>query len=93
MISARGEGYPDYSAFPEHKVVDIAAAPDKKVTTVSPSGQEIVHQVSLVAVLIGTRPDLSFLPPEFSNGQALAVSTIIFIAKLQTQLHIIIAQF
>lgn len=68
-MSARGSGYPDYSAVPEHKVVDIG---DKKVTSISVDGQLTVHQVSLVAVLIGTRPDLSFLPAEF-NGQALAV--------------------
>lgn len=79
MIIARGEGYPDYSAFPEHKVVNISAAPNKKVVTVSPDGQQIVHQVSLMAVLIGTRPDLSFLTPEYSNGQALAVSIIYYL--------------
>lgn len=74
MMTSGGQGYPDYMAFPEHKVVDIAATPDKKVTTVSPSDLRVVHQVSLMAILIGTRPDLSFLPPEYQDGQALTVS-------------------
>uniref|UniRef100_A0A1B6I5I8 FAD/NAD(P)-binding domain-containing protein n=1 Tax=Homalodisca liturata TaxID=320908 RepID=A0A1B6I5I8_9HEMI len=73
MMRSGGEGYPEYSAFPQHKVVDISAGDGKKVTTVSPSGLQVVHQVSLMAVLIGSRPDLSFLPPEFQDGQTLAV--------------------
>lgn len=74
MMTSGGQGYPDYMAFPEHKVVDIAATPEKKVTTVSPSDLRVVHQVSLMAILIGTRPDLSFLSPEYQDGQALTVS-------------------
>lgn len=73
-MSACGQGYPDYSALMDHKVAEIAAAPDKKLTTLSPSGLKVVHQVSLLAVLIGSKPDLSFLPLEYQQGQALTVS-------------------
>lgn len=73
MMTDRGKGYPDYLAYPEHKIVDISCSNEKKIQIVSPDGQKIVHKASLVAILIGSRPDLSYLPPEFQDGEKLGV--------------------
>lgn len=73
MMSDQGGGYQDYCAYQEHKVIEISELPDKKVRIISPSGIITSHQVSLMAVLIGTRPDLSFLPHEYQDGKNLGV--------------------
>jgi len=71
-MSAGGRGYAGYEAYPHHRVMHIASD-SHKVTIASPSGHQSVLQVSVMAVLIGSRPELSFLPPEYQDGQALAV--------------------
>ncbi|XP_075225208.1 oxidative stress-induced growth inhibitor 1-like isoform X2 [Lycorma delicatula] len=73
MMTDRSGGYPDYTAYPEHKVVGISSFNERKIQLTSPDGQEIVHKVSLIAILIGSRPDLSYLPPEFQDGEKLGV--------------------
>uniref|UniRef100_A0A1B6D3R4 FAD/NAD(P)-binding domain-containing protein n=1 Tax=Clastoptera arizonana TaxID=38151 RepID=A0A1B6D3R4_9HEMI len=73
MMGDKGLGYSDYRAFPEHKICEFSAKPDKKVKIMSSSGVQTCHQVSLVAVLIGSRPDLSFMSPEFEDGKKLGV--------------------
>lgn len=77
MMSDQGDGYPDYSAYQEHRVIDISEMPDKKVRIMSADGTITSHQVSLMAILIGTRPDLSFLPLEYQDGKNLGVSIIV----------------
>ena len=76
MMSDQGNGYPDYSAYQEHRVINISELPDKKIRIVSADGTVLSHQVSLMAILIGTRPDLSILPLEYQDGKNLGVSII-----------------
>lgn len=73
MMSDQGGGYPDYSAYQDHRVIDISEMPDKKVRIISENGTVTSHQVSLMAILIGTRPDLSVLPPEYQDGRNLGI--------------------
>jgi hypothetical protein len=44
------------------------------VKLVSPEQEVVTHQVSLVAILTGSKADLSYLPLSYQNGKALAVS-------------------
>ncbi|XP_063237360.1 oxidative stress-induced growth inhibitor 1-like [Bacillus rossius redtenbacheri] len=67
MMTDRGRSYPLYTALPEHQVLEIAG--DRKVLLQGPDGKTSACRASVVAVLIGSRPDLGFLPP----GLALAV--------------------
>lgn len=79
MMSDRGKGYPDYTAYPEYKIVDISCINgNRKIQLISPDGQRINIKVSLVAVLIGSRPDLNYLPPDFQDGKKLGVSINFF---------------
>ncbi|XP_054276279.1 oxidative stress-induced growth inhibitor 1-like [Macrosteles quadrilineatus] len=72
MMNAGGRGYAGYEAYPHHRVTHIASD-SHKVSISSPSGHQSVLQASLMVILIGSRPDLSFLPAEFHDGQTLAV--------------------
>ncbi|XP_061076787.1 oxidative stress induced growth inhibitor 1 [Conger conger] len=60
--------YPGYVSFPRHRV--LAFRPDRKCVLEGDGGQRTVLQVSTVLVLIGSHPNLSFLP---GNGQPLGV--------------------
>lgn len=62
-----GSTYPLYTALPEHTVSDISAT-DHTVTLLAKSGTPITYKVSYVVILIGSRPNLTFLPPEVSLG-------------------------
>lgn len=61
-----GSTYPLYTALPEHEVVKIS--PDHTVTLESKSGQPKQYKVSYVVILIGARPNLTFLPENISLG-------------------------
>ncbi|MBN3320466.1 OSGI2 inhibitor, partial [Atractosteus spatula] len=52
--------YPGYLSFPRHRVV--AFRPDRKCVLEGEDGRQTVLQVSMVLVLIGSHPSLSFLP-------------------------------
>ncbi|XP_058809213.1 oxidative stress-induced growth inhibitor 1-like isoform X2 [Phymastichus coffea] len=68
MMADRGRHYPLYKSLPDHVVVDFSAGADKltrtktrKVTLCTPQGRLVSYRVSFAAVLIGSKPDLSFL--------------------------------
>lgn len=63
MMEDGGRCYPLYEALPEHRVVSLngLTAPDRKVLLEGPDGRLSAHKVSGVAILIGARPNLSFL--------------------------------
>ncbi|XP_028854137.1 oxidative stress induced growth inhibitor 1 [Denticeps clupeoides] len=61
--------YPGYTSFPKHRVV--AFKPDRKCVLEDDGGRQTVLQVSMVLVLIGAHPNLSFLP---EHGQQLALN-------------------
>ncbi|XP_030636505.1 oxidative stress induced growth inhibitor 1 [Chanos chanos] len=52
--------YPGYLSFPKHRV--IAFKPDGKCVLEGDDGRHTVLQVSMALVLIGSHPNLSFLP-------------------------------
>lgn len=54
--------YPGYLSFPKHRVVSFK--PNGKCVLEEENGQHRVLQVSLALVLIGSQPNLSFLPEE-----------------------------
>ncbi|XP_064160679.1 oxidative stress induced growth inhibitor 1 isoform X1 [Anguilla rostrata] len=62
----RGEApsscYPGYVSYPRHRVV--AFLPDRKCVLEGEGGRRTVLQVSMVLVLIGSYPNLSFLPED-----------------------------
>ena len=60
--------YAGYLSFPRHRVV--AFRPDRKCVLESDSGQRSVLQVSMALVLIGSHPNLSFLP---DGGRSLSL--------------------
>ncbi|XP_056462183.1 oxidative stress induced growth inhibitor 1 [Gadus chalcogrammus] len=60
--------YTGYLSFPRHRVV--AFRPDRKCVLESDSGQRSVLQVSMALVLIGSHPNLSFLP---EGGRSLSL--------------------
>ncbi|KAJ8868956.1 hypothetical protein PR048_030497 [Dryococelus australis] len=64
MMNDRGRSYRLYTALAEHKVLEITS--DRKVRLQSPDGKVVVCTASVVAVLIGSRPNLSILPPELN---------------------------
>lgn len=67
MMLDGGSTYPLYTALPEYSVTDISAE-DKTVTITSKDGTQTCYKVSFVVILIGSRPNLSFLPGESSLG-------------------------
>lgn len=54
--------YPGYISFPKCRV--LAFKPNNKCILVSDDGQRLVLKISLALILIGSRPNLSFLPGE-----------------------------
>lgn len=67
MMKDGGSTYPLYSAYPEHSLTDI----DDKTHTIiltSKDGMKTKLNVSFAAVLIGSRPDFSFLPNDLNIG-------------------------
>ncbi|KAF5281837.1 hypothetical protein FQA39_LY05051 [Lamprigera yunnana] len=67
MMQDGGSTYPLYTALPECSLTDINAA-QRMVTVTTKLGEKQKFHVSFAAVLIGTRPDLSFLPKNFNLG-------------------------
>jgi hypothetical protein len=66
MMGDGGASYPCYRALAEHRVLEISS--DHKVRVIGPDDAVSVHRVSVVAILIGSCADLSFLPPGLSLG-------------------------
>ena len=60
MMCDGGASYPFYRSLPQHKVISLNE--DHKVQLEGPDGKKITERVSLAAVLIGSRPDLAFVP-------------------------------
>lgn len=58
--SSSSSSYPGYLSFPKHRVVRFS--PDRKCILESDSGQQTALPVSKALVLIGSHPNLSFLP-------------------------------
>lgn len=67
MMQDGGSTYPLYSALPEHSLVNYCDA-TKTVTLLTKDGKEVQHRVSFVVILIGSRPDLNFLPEGYKIG-------------------------
>lgn len=59
--------YSLYTALAEYTLTDYSED-SRTVTLSSRDGKEVSYQVSFVVVLIGSRPDLSFLPSDFKIG-------------------------
>lgn len=59
--------YSLYTALAEYTLTDYSED-NRTVTLSSRDGKEVSYQVSFVVVLIGSRPDLSFLPSDFKIG-------------------------
>ncbi|XP_063070860.1 oxidative stress induced growth inhibitor 1 [Engraulis encrasicolus] len=66
--SSNCSSYPGYVSFPRHRVVSIR--PDRKCVLRDEGGRQTVLQVSMVLVLIGAHPNLSFLP---GHGRPMAL--------------------
>ncbi|PSN40456.1 Oxidative stress-induced growth inhibitor 1 [Blattella germanica] len=66
MMGDGGTSYPCYTALPEHRITEISS--DHKVRVVGPNDVVSVHKVSVVAILIGSHPDLNFLPAGLALG-------------------------
>lgn len=67
MMKDGGSTYSLYRAMPEYTLTDFDET-RRSVTLTSPTGEEIKTSVSFTAVLIGSRPNMSFLPPDLSLG-------------------------
>lgn len=67
MMKDGGSTYSFYRALPEYTLTNFDES-KKQVTLTSPSGEELKISVSFAAVLIGSRPNLSFLPSNLSLG-------------------------
>lgn len=67
MMKDGGSTYPLYTAIPEHTLVDISKE-DRTVKLENVDGKTIEIKVSFAVVLIGSRPNLSFLPRNFQLG-------------------------
>lgn len=63
-----GSTYSLYRALPEYTLTNFDDL-KKQVILTSPSGEEVKIGVSFAAVLIGSRPNLSFLPSDLSLGK------------------------
>lgn len=66
MMGDGGATYPCYMALAEHRVLEISS--DHKVCVIGADNAVSVHRVSVVAILIGSRPNLNFLPPGLGLG-------------------------
>lgn len=59
--------YPLYTPLPEYTLTQVNDR-KKTVTLANPDGKILQFSVSFAAVLIGSRPDLSFLPQSYKLG-------------------------
>lgn len=66
MMKDGGSAYPLYNALPEYSIVNFNNQ-TRTVTLQSKTGDCVKYSVSFVAVLIGSKPDLSFLPQEINT--------------------------
>ncbi|XP_050295232.1 oxidative stress-induced growth inhibitor 1-like isoform X2 [Anthonomus grandis grandis] len=67
MMTDGGTSYPLYKAYPEHSVTDFDVH-RQTVRLTSHLGEETEVKVSFAAVLIGSRPNLNFLPKNMKLG-------------------------
>lgn len=67
MMKDGGSMYPFYTAYPEYTLSDIDET-SRCVILSSKSGETLKMRVSFAAVLIGSRPDLGFVPQEYNFG-------------------------
>lgn len=67
MMKDGGSTYPLYKALPEYSLTDFDES-NRTITLTSPAGDQSKYSVSFVAVLIGSRPDLRFLPEDLKLG-------------------------
>ncbi|XP_065211519.1 oxidative stress-induced growth inhibitor 2-like [Planococcus citri] len=69
----KNENRPEsYTALAQHIVLNICRSiKGKRVRIMAPDGLSSWYKVSLMAVMVGYRPELNFLPPEFDNGRTL----------------------
>ncbi|KAL1512781.1 hypothetical protein ABEB36_002312 [Hypothenemus hampei] len=67
MMHDGGSTYPLYTAFPEYSITDFDSV-TQLVVLESKTGKEIKVKVSFAAVLIGSKPNLSFLPGKMQLG-------------------------
>lgn len=67
MMKDGGSTYSFYTALPEYTLSDFDES-RKEVTLTSPEGKNLKTTISFAAVLIGSRPNMSFLPPDCSLG-------------------------
>ncbi|XP_018597732.1 oxidative stress induced growth inhibitor 1 [Scleropages formosus] len=68
MSLSCSDSYPGYVSFPKHFVV--AFKPDHKCVLEDEEGHHTILNISMALVLIGSHPNLSFLP---KNGQSLGL--------------------
>ncbi|XP_066138036.1 oxidative stress-induced growth inhibitor 1-like isoform X1 [Euwallacea fornicatus] len=67
MMNDGGSTYPLYAAYPEHSLTDFD--PESQVVVLTAKSGDLVKvQISFAAVLIGSRPNLSFMPPDAKLG-------------------------
>ncbi|RZB39993.1 Pyr redox 3 domain containing protein [Asbolus verrucosus] len=67
MMKDGGSTYPLYTAYPEYHLSDVDEL-SRSVILTSKSGDTLKIRVAFAAVLIGSRPDLSFLPQNYNLG-------------------------
>lgn len=67
MMLDGGSSYPLYTSLPEYELIDISE--DHKVTLKSKNGTTQQYSVSFVVILIGSRPNLEFLPQNLLLGR------------------------
>lgn len=67
MMQDGGSTYPLYTALPEYKLTSVSTN-SRTVILTSSTGKVEELEVSFAVVLIGSRPNLSFLPEEFDLG-------------------------
>lgn len=68
MMQDGGSTYPNYISYAEYNIVDLDEA-EQTVKLESKTGHEMKMNISFAVILIGSRPDLSFVP----NNAQLAV--------------------
>lgn len=67
MMKDGGSTYPYYTAYPEYTLSDVDES-SRSVILTSKSGETFKLRVSFAAILIGSRPNLNFLPHTFNLG-------------------------
>ncbi|XP_076267737.1 oxidative stress-induced growth inhibitor 1-like [Rhynchophorus ferrugineus] len=67
MMNDGGSTYPHYKAYPEHSLSEFDAE-SKTVKLISGRGEEVKLNISFAAILIGSKPNLSFLPSSWKLG-------------------------